>query len=105
MTHFLRFTSIALLFLTSSCTAIFIPKKQNVHFNTDNDSSIVVVDGDEIGKGKSFDFKIKKTGLQQVVVSTPGYKDEHVMLRPFRRSPAFYPLAVLDLPLMIMGYG
>lgn len=60
MTHFLRFTSIALLLLASSCTAIFIPKKQNVHFNTDNDSSVVVIDGDEIGKGKSFEYKIQK---------------------------------------------
>lgn len=43
--------------------------------------------------------------MQQVVVTTPGYKDEHVMLRPYRRSPAFYPLAILDLPFMILGYG
>ncbi|MFM1947756.1 MAG: hypothetical protein RL207_2039, partial [Bacteroidota bacterium] len=105
MTHFLRFTSIALLLLTSSCTALLIPKKQNVSFTTENDSTVVSVDGDEIGKGKSFEYKLKKAGLQQVVVSTPGYKDEHVMLRPFRRSPAFYPLAVLDLPLMAFGYG
>lgn len=105
MTHLLRITSIALLLLTSSCTALFIPKKQNVSFTTDNDSSVVIVDGKEIGKGKSFDYKINKTGLQQVVISTPGYKDEHVMIRPYRRSPAFYPLAVLDLPLMAFGYG
>jgi S1-C subfamily serine protease len=105
MTHFIRFSSLALLLFLSSCTAIFIPKKQNVQFNTDNDSSAVVVDGEEIGKGKSFEYKIQKRGLQQVVVTTPGYKDEHVMLRPFRRSPAFYPLAILDLPLMVMGYG
>jgi S1-C subfamily serine protease len=105
MTHFIRFSSLALLLFLSSCTAIFIPKKQNVQFNTDNDSTTVVVDGEEIGKGKSFEYKIQKRGLQQVVVTTPGYKDEHVMLRPFRRSPAFYPLAILDLPLMVMGYG
>ena len=105
MTHFLRFTSIAVLILTSSCTAILIPKKQNVRFTTENDSTVVIVDGEEIGKGKSFDYKLNKAGLQQVVVSTPGYKDEHVMLRPFRRSPLFYPLAVLDTPLMALGYG
>jgi S1-C subfamily serine protease len=91
--------------MTTSCTALFIPKKQNVSFTTENDSTVVIVDGEEIGKGKSFDSKITKNGLQQVVVSTPGYKDEHVMLRPYRRSPAFYPLAVLDLPLMVLGYG
>jgi S1-C subfamily serine protease len=105
MTQFIRLSSLALLLFLSSCTAIFIPKKQNVQFNTDNDSTTVVVDGEEIGKGKSFEYKIQKRGLQQVVVTTPGYKDEHVMLRPFRRSPAFYPLAILDLPLMVMGYG
>lgn len=105
MTHLIRFSSIALILMTTSCTAIFIPKKQNVQFNTDNDSTEVVIDGENIGKGKSFEYKIQKRGLQQVVVTTPGYKDEHVMLRPFRRSPAFYPLAILDLPLMVMGYG
>ena len=105
MTHFIRLSSLALLLFLSSCTAIFIPKKQNVQFNTENDSTTVVVDGEEIGKGKSFEYKIQKRGLQQVLVTTPGYKDEHVMLRPFRRSPAFYPLAILDLPLMVMGYG
>jgi S1-C subfamily serine protease len=105
MTQLIRFSSIALILMTTSCTAIFIPKKQNVQFNTDNDSTVVAIDGEDIGKGKSFEYKIQKRGLQQVVVTTPGYKDEHVMLRPFRRSPAFYPLAILDLPLMVMGYG
>jgi S1-C subfamily serine protease len=105
MTHFLRLSSLALVLLTSSCTAIFIPKKQNVQFNTENDSTVVAIDGENIGKGKSFEHKIHKRGLQQVVVTTPGYKDEHVMLRPYRRSPAFYPLAVLDLPFMVLGYG
>jgi S1-C subfamily serine protease len=105
MTQLIRFSSIALILMTTSCTAIFIPKKQNVQFNTDNDSTVVAIEGEDIGKGKSFEYKIQKRGLQQVVVTTPGYKDEHVMLRPFRRSPAFYPLAILDLPLMVMGYG
>jgi S1-C subfamily serine protease len=105
MIHSFRLLSIVLILMTTSCTALFIPKKQNVSFTTENDSTVVIVDGEEIGKGKSFDSKITKNGLQQVVVSTPGYKDEHVMLRPYRRSPAFYPLAVLDLPLMVLGYG
>ncbi|MFM6933861.1 MAG: S1C family serine protease [Flavobacteriales bacterium] len=105
MTHFLRFSSIALILVTSSCTAIFIPKKQNVQFTTENDSSVVVIDGEEVGKGKSFETKVQKLGLQQVVIKTPGYKDEHIMLRPYRRSPAFYPLAILDIPIMVLGYG
>ncbi|MEY4658657.1 MAG: S1C family serine protease [Crocinitomicaceae bacterium] len=105
MTHFLRFSSVALLLFTTSCTAIFIPKKQKINFSTDNDSSVVSIDGDNIGEGKSFEYKVRKSGLQQVVVKTPGYKDEHLMLRPYRRSPAFYPLAVLDLPFMVLGYG
>ena len=78
MTHFLRFSSLALVLLTSSCTAIFIPKKQNVQFNTENDSTVVAIDGENIGKGKSFEHKIHKRGLQQVVVTTPGYKDEQI---------------------------
>jgi S1-C subfamily serine protease len=105
MTHFFRFSSVALLLFTTSCTAIFIPKKQKINFSTDNDSSVVSIDGDNIGEGKSFEYKVRKSGLQQVVVKTPGYKDEHLMLRPYRRSPAFYPLAVLDLPFMVLGYG
>jgi len=105
MTHFIRFSSIFLLLLLSSCTAIFIPGKQKINFTTDNDSTVVSSDNEEIGKGKSFEYKIYKRGLQQIVLKTPGYKDEHVMLRPYRRSPAFYPLAVLDLPLLVMGYG
>ena len=52
MTHLIRFSSIALILMTTSCTAIFIPKKQNVQFNTDNDSTEVVIDGENIGKGK-----------------------------------------------------
>lgn len=105
MTHLIRFSSIALICITTSCTAIFIPGKQKVNFTTDNDSTIVSIDKEEIGKGKSFEHKIYKRGLQQIVLKTPGYKDEHVMLRPYRRSPAFYPLAVLDLPFLVMGYG
>ena len=60
MTHLIRFSSIALILMTTSCTAIFIPKKQNVQFNTDNDSTEVVIDGENIGKGKSFEYKIQK---------------------------------------------
>ncbi|MEY4288842.1 MAG: hypothetical protein RLZZ30_930, partial [Bacteroidota bacterium] len=105
MIHSIRLLSIALLLLASSCTSFLLPKKQNVSFTTESDSSVVIVDGEEIGKGKSFDYKITKNGLQQVVVSTPGCKDEHVMLRPYRRSPLFYPIAVLDTPLMALGYG
>jgi hypothetical protein len=105
MIHSIRLLSIALLLMASSCTSFLLPKKQNVSFTTENDSTVVIVDGEEIGKGKSFDYKITKNGLQQVVVSTPGYKDEHVMLRPYRRTPLFYPLAVLDTPLMALGYG
>ena len=58
MSHFLRFSSLALVLLTSSCTAIFIPKKHNVQFNTENDSTVVAIDGENIGKGKSFKTQV-----------------------------------------------
>ena len=100
-----KIAGFAVLFALSSCTAIFIPKKQNVTFYTDSDSTLISNTTVDFGKGKIIEANLQRSGFQEVVVRTPGYKDEHVLLIPDRRDPLFYFLGVLDLPLICSGYG
>lgn len=82
-----------------------MPSKQKVNVTTTDDNSVVYADNLEIGKGPQFTTKVKKSGPKQIVVQTPGYKDEYITLMPEKRSPLFYPFLVLDLPTFVTGYG
>ncbi|MES2727879.1 MAG: hypothetical protein V4643_12295, partial [Bacteroidota bacterium] len=91
----LLFTSIVFLF--SSCVAIFLPMKQSVKFNTNNEQSKIFVDNEELGEGNNVSSKIEKTGSKQVILKTPDYKDEYNVLLPERRVIAFWPLKLVDI--------
>ncbi|MEN9743171.1 MAG: hypothetical protein RLZZ65_976 [Bacteroidota bacterium] len=100
-----KFACVSALFALSSCTAIFIPKDQDVTFYTNSDSTKISNKTVEFGTGKTIEANVTRSGFQEIVVQTPGYKDEHVLLIPERRDPIFYFLGVLDLPLIVSGYG
>lgn len=85
---------IGLHLFTSGCALILIPKKQKITIQTDNEKSVVYVKNEEVARGKSTTLKIEKKGTQQVVVQTPGYKDEYMVLIPTNNTPAFFPLRI-----------
>jgi len=81
----------------SSCVSMFMPKKQKITFTTNRSESTTYVDKEEIGKGKLIKEKIKKDGVKQVIVRTPGYKDSYGVLTPSRRPIAYWPLMLLNV--------
>ncbi len=83
-----------------------MPSKQNVSIKTENENSEVYEHNDLLlGKGKKIDAKITKSGDKQLTIKTPGFKDHHVIIKPEKRSPLFYPLMTLDFPFLFFGYG
>ena len=99
-----KFACIIGLLSLSSCTSFLLPDTQSVVFITDSDSSQVLADNKELGKGKNISTNIERAGLQEIVIQTPGFKDEHHLLIPERRDPWFYPVAILDLPLVLVNW-
>ena len=83
MKKLLLFTIVAILF--SSCVSMFMTKKQKVTFTTNHSESTTYLDKEELGKGKLIKEKVKKEGVRQVIVRTPGYKDSYAVLTPSRR--------------------
>ena len=80
----------------SSCTVLLLPNKQKITISTTNETAVVYGNEYEIGRGKNITSIVKKDGAKQIIVQTPGYKDELVVMLPFNRPSAFYPLYVLD---------
>jgi S1-C subfamily serine protease len=104
MQQIIKVSFIAAALLLSSCTAFFLPDTQQVVFHTDSDSSHVNANAKELGKGKKISSDIDRSGFQEIVIQTPGFKDEHHLLIPVKRDPLFYPIAILDLPLVALGW-
>jgi S1-C subfamily serine protease len=84
------------MFLFMGCAMIFLPRKQEITFKTSDDKATVFVDNKEIGQGSTITSRIKKNGTQQIVVVSPNYKDNYVVLYPSKRPGAFYPLYTLS---------
>lgn len=82
----------------TGCVAIFMPSKQPITISTGNRESVVYVNNEEVGQGKTIQTKIKKAGVQQVVVQTPDFKDAFYVLNPQSRPIAFWPMILLDIP-------
>ena len=91
-----NFILLALVLFISSCNLILNPSNQKVNVTCTNDNSIVYNDKNEIGKGKNFSLKVKKKGAIQLVVQTPGYKDENIVMLPYKKHKLFYPYLILD---------
>lgn len=88
----------------SSCVALFMPAKQKVTINTGNEDATVYVNNIEYGKGSSIVRKIRKEGVQQVVVQAPDHKDEYYVLLPVSRPIAYYPMLIADIPFLYALY-
>lgn len=76
--------------LLSSCATIFMPKKQKVTINTGQSDATVYVDKEEFGKGSIVTDKVKKDGAKQVIIKTPGYKDNYHALVQTHRSIGYW---------------
>jgi hypothetical protein len=82
--------------LFSSCATIFIPKKEKLTINTGQSKSTVYIEKEEFGEGSSITGKVKKEGTKQVIIRTPGYKDQYNVLFPTHRPIAFWPLLIAN---------
>lgn len=90
------------IIMLNSCASLFIPHNQTITINTQQDSARVYLNGEKIGKGTSITKRIPKSGIKQIVVKTPGYKDHYAVLIPKRKPIAFWPLFTID---MLTFYG
>lgn len=100
MKRLLQLAALLTIIHLSSCVAIFMPANQRITVHTQDREAVVYADDIEIGKGRSFQARVRKKGVQQVVVQTPDHKDEHYILFPDRRPIGFYPLILLDVPFL-----
>ena len=93
--------AIAILILSmSSCVAIFVPNRQKINFTTPSKDAMVYVDNEQVGKGKNFRSKIKKTGCKQIIIKNEGYKDQFKVLLPERKVYSYWPLIISECWLM-----
>lgn len=88
----------------SSCALIWTPTKQKVTVNSTSNESSVYLENEEIGKGTSFTTKVKKEGAQQIVVQTPGYKDEYLALIPKQTDPVWTGLRFLSFGCFVIPW-
>jgi len=88
----------------SGCVAIFYPKNQNVTFNTGNKDATLYIDKTEAGKGTLITEKVEKNGAHQIIVKTPGYKDNYVAILQTRRAPGFWVCLFFDLPFFFYSF-
>lgn len=90
--------------LFSSCASIFLPAKQKVTIVTNNPEATVYIDKEEFGKGSSITGRTKKDGAKQLVIKTPGYKDQYSSIVQTRRPLAFWLLQIPN-PAWMFIYG
>lgn len=104
----LNLSVILIVFTLQSCNYLFITQKQKITINATNASSKVYSNNKEIANGESSKVEIPKTGSQQIVTKTPGYKDQYNALFPVRIAPLAWKLYALDLiiwPSLILDWA
>ena len=94
------------VFMFSSCNAIFAPSKQQVVIETGEATAKIAQRDKEIGTGKSIQLDLSKKVCEQFVVSAPGYKTEYYALciTP-QKYPLYYAFLVPDVASLFIGYG
>lgn len=92
------------LLLNSACAILFLPAKQKVTISSSTKDGKIYVNNDLEGTGTAT-FKTKKVGAKQVVIQTPGYKDNYLVLSPTRRQPGFYVCVAGDALFIPVFYG
>ena len=81
-----------------------MPKNQKVTVSSSNKESKIFVNNELQGKGTTT-FKTKKDGVKQVVIQTPGYKDNYAVLTNYRRQPGFWVCVGGDALFLPVVYG
>ncbi len=95
--------NVVLLIVAASltgCAAMFIPNSQSVTVSSKNPETTVYVNNEKTTKGKKAEKVKTPRGGTQIVLTTPDYKDQYMVMTPVKgkRPAAFYPLLVLDVP-------
>jgi S1-C subfamily serine protease len=95
--------NVGLLILTATltgCATMLIPGKQSVQVSSKNPETTVYVNNEKTTKGKKVEKVKAPRGGTQVVLTTPDYKDQYIVMNPpkGKRAGAFYPLLALDVP-------
>lgn len=87
-----------LSFLFTSCMMIFTPRKQKVLLKTSNENSEVYVDGELVGKGKSFKTKLNKHYDEklQVVIREKNKKDVYDVILKTHKPKLYYVFGIVD---------
>ncbi len=76
--------------MMSSCASILNGKQQKVSVLTKSSKSMVYLNGEETGKGKSVLAEMPRNAkVQQVKIETEGYKDQYVIHYQDRKSPLY----------------
>lgn len=88
----------------TGCVAFFMPRNQPITIHTGNDEATVYIENIEFGKGASIQKKVRKQGVQQVVVQAPDHKDAYYVLVPVTRPIAYYPMLIADIPFLYPLY-
>ena len=92
-------------FLMMGCASIFIPKRQLITIKTPSTDSKIYVDNVLFGTGEVVTSKILKNGASDVVIKTPNCLDNHKVLMPVKRPDAYWPLQVLNLLNLGLGFA
>ncbi len=96
------FGTLGVALLLSSCATVFLPKKQAVKFSVSNEKTEVYINKELVSEGStSFTTRVRKDGaIKQIVTRTPGYKDENLVLIPYRMSTGYYLYQIPNIPLL-----
>ena len=82
--------AILVMIICSGCSVMYTSKNQKkVTITVPSDRTKIFVDGALEGIGTTT-FKTRKDGIKQIVLRTPGYKDNYYVMIPTRRPPAFW---------------
>ena len=101
MKRLIVMTTLAVL-ICSGCAVVFMPKNQKVTVSANKDSKIFI-NNELQGKG-SATVKLKKDGMKQVVVQTPGYKDNYYIMVPSMRQPGYWVCIAGDIIVPLYGW-
>ncbi len=99
------FTIILLGVTLSSCSALFVSKKQKtVNIKSEESDAKIYLDDELIGRGKGTVNKVEKSGFKQVKIVTPIRTQYHV-LRPSGRATGWYVTMPIDCIFAIPTFG
>jgi S1-C subfamily serine protease len=105
--------ALAAAIINCGCATLYMSKKQTVTVSSTTKDGKIYVNDELQGKG-SASFKTPKDGMKQVVIQTPGYKDNYFVLTNNNRQPGFwvcigadavFGLLIYSYPAMLMDFA